>query len=821
MQNSRRLRRQQYTTLAPLPASAYNDTNPCGPPQNDTHIKKRELSMQHLKQFCSRKNLWFLLLVAAQVIFLLARFAVDFGAGTAVEVTPDLIIPYAEQAVNDARGTQVENYQGLFATTRWLDLEAGSYQVVVTYANNGGTGTVRFLDEVMPTAQYDVAALPPGRSSTVFTLWMEHGCEVTQLQFFADCGEGQVTFITGAQIIPTHSFAYVHFLTVLALFATIDWLLLVVTKRVRLPWHTLESRYSLMALVMLVVIACLPLGLGYVIYGHDLSVHLSRIEGLKAGLLAGQFPVRMDPDIVNGKGYPFSLMYADLLLYPAAFLRILGFPLQTVYKLYVACITLGTALVTRFLLRRMFNNETVALAGTALYLLSPYRLTNVYVRASVGEYSAMLFLPLVVYGLWCIYRQDGGTKARPWCWLPLAIGFTGLLQTHLLTSVMTGFLTALFCLAFAKRTFRHPVLPSLCKAAGVAVVWNLWFLVPLVQYMLAGACRISGRYDASYLRDTAVMLGQMFMLFGKGTGTSQSLSLGMDGEMTQSLGLALALGALLLVAVALDPAARRSDRRAMRISLWAFGFGALCVWMASDMFPWYDIYLSQNPVAKALSSLLGKLQFAWRFLSPASLLLTLCAAGALALLWGTRRDLARQGALVLVLLTLIPAGYQLYDSCTNSVVVTYMSLSAMGTNTPLKEAQLAGGEYLPYDLSDELSPAQFNDVSFYFDEGVEATDATRGQLSVTFTATNTNDGESTVVVPLFAYPGYELTDTAGTARLSRQDGYLIVLLPAGYSGTVTARWAGFWFWRAADLVSLVGVAATAALWVRKRRRATA
>lgn len=775
--------------------------------------------MQHFKRFCTRRNLWFLLLVAAQVIFLLARFVSDFGAGTAIDVTPDLIIPYTEEAVNDDRGTQVENYVGQFATTRWLNIEAGSYQVVVTYANNGGTGTVRFLDEVMPTAQYDVASLPPGRSSSTFTLWMEHDCEVAQLQFYADCGEGQVTFITGVQIIPTHSYAYVRFLTMLALFAAIDWLLLVVTRRVALPWRTLQARYSALAVLGLVAVACLPLGLGYITYGHDLTVHLTRIEGLKAGLLAGQFPVRMNPDIVSGKGYPFSLMYADLLLYPAAILRILGFSLQTVYKLYLAGITLATALVTRYVLRRMFNNETVALAGTALYLLAPYRLTNVYVRASVGEYSAMVFLPLVIYGLWRIYRQYNAEKAEPWCWVSLAIGFTGLLQTHLLTSVMTGFLTAIFCIVYAKRTFRRPVLLSLCKAAGVAVVWNLWFLVPLAQYMIQGVCHIAGRYDASYLQDSAVMLGQMFMLFGKGTGTAQSIALGMDGEMSLALGTALGLGVLALAAALMDPAVRESNRPAMRISVWALAFGALCVWMASDLFPWYDVFLSDNPLVKALSSLLGKLQFAWRFLSPASLLLTFCAAGALALFWNKRRELARQMAVVLVLLTLIPAGYLMYDSCTNSAVITYMSLGSIGADRSIKEEQLAGGEYLPYDLSDELSPAQFNDTNFYFDEGVEAESYYRGQLSVSFTATNTNGGESTVVVPLFAYPGYEITDTAGTARLSRQDGYLTVVLPAGYSGTVTVRWAGFWFWRVADVISLAGIAATVVFRLRRRRPA--
>ena len=45
-----------------------------------------------------------------------------------------------------------------------------------------------------------------------------------------------------------------------------------------------------------------------------------------------------------------------------------------------------------------------------------------------------------------------------------------------------------------------------------------------------------------------------------------------------------------------------------------------------------------------------------------------------------------------------------------------------------------------------------------------------------------------------------------------------MVLPAGYSGTVTVRWAGFWYWRVFDLISLAGIAATVVFWVRRRRQ---
>ena len=127
-----------------------------------------------------------------------AAFCGDFRTGGVIDITPDLIIPYAEECTNDDRGARVENFTGLFATTRWIDLPRGSYQVCINYVNDGEDGEVSFLDEIMPTAQYDAAKLPAERTRTVFSLWMPYGCETAQLQFTADCGK------TRSSTLPAH-----------------------------------------------------------------------------------------------------------------------------------------------------------------------------------------------------------------------------------------------------------------------------------------------------------------------------------------------------------------------------------------------------------------------------------------------------------------------------------------------------------------------------------------------------------------------------------------------------------------------------------------
>ena len=759
--------------------------------------------MQHLKRLFTRRNWWVVLLLVVELAVLVFRFAVDFRAGKAVTLTPDQIVPYVDQALNDSRGTQVQDYTGVFATTRWFDLEPGSYRVSITYVTNGGDGSASFVDEIMPAAEYDPVTLSSSRTRTVFSLWMPYECENAQLKFSAN---GGVMFVTGAEITPTHSWAYVRFLTLAVFFLLADWILLMVLRRLPFPIRSVRMRYSALVIAGIVLLACLPLGFDYLVYGHDMSIHLTRIEGLKAGLLSGQFPVRMDPEIANGKGYPFSLMYSDLLLYPAAILRIIGFSLQQVYQLYVLAVTLATALVTRYCLKKIFASEGIALTGTALYVLSAYRLTNVFIRAAVGEYSAMIFLPVVVYGFWRIYTQpkQGGRLA----WLPLAVGFSGLLQTHLLTTEMAGIFAVIFCLVMAKRTFRKPVLPALLRAAGVALVWNLWFLVPMLQYMVSEACRISGKYDASTLRDSAAFLGQIFLMFGQGGGYSESLTMGLSAEMPLTVGTVLGFGVLLFVLCLADPALRRAEPGATRLGGWTLGFGALALWMASTLFPWYTIYLN----VEWLSKLLGKLQFAWRFLGLATILLAVCACCALAVLRRGKTSWLRPAAVLLVLLTVIPAGFLTYEVSRNSEVVNYQSLAAIDN---LAE-QVGGGEYMPYGMADgSLNAWEVTEPTF--DDALTVSDYTFGTLEASFACTNTSDQEATAVLPLFSYPGYRLTAGDG-ATLGEQDGLIAVTLPAGYSGTVQVKFVGFWFWRLADLISLAGIVGTAVFCRRRGRR---
>lgn len=64
--------------------------------------------MQKLKKIFSRQNGLVLLLVLVEFMVLALRFVGDFRTGGVIDITPDLIIPYAEECTNDDRGARVE-----------------------------------------------------------------------------------------------------------------------------------------------------------------------------------------------------------------------------------------------------------------------------------------------------------------------------------------------------------------------------------------------------------------------------------------------------------------------------------------------------------------------------------------------------------------------------------------------------------------------------------------------------------------------------------------------------------------------------------------
>ena len=173
--------------------------------------------------------------------------------------------------------------------------------------------------------------------------------------------------------------------------------------------------------------------------GGDSPFLLIRVYELVANLRAGIFPARWMPDAAFGLGYPFFNFYASLPYYLAALFNLIGFDLLTAIKL-TQTVGMFAAAGSMYVLAKQFLPRSGVLLATVAYTLTPFHLTNIYVRGdSLSEFWAFAWYPLI---LWAVLRvgrrtarlrsRDDGRHILPYLSsvLCLSLSLAGLVLTH-------------------------------------------------------------------------------------------------------------------------------------------------------------------------------------------------------------------------------------------------------------------------------------------------------------------------------------------------------------------------------------------------------
>ncbi len=537
---------------------------------------------------------------------------------------------------------------------------------------------------------------------------------------------------------------YYGFLGVL-IFIAIDILLYFIYKRKEIAhwFNTLPEERRLVSGGLLITIALisLPAMVSYVTNGHDLPFHLARIEGIKDGLISGQFPVRIQPEWMNGHGYASGIMYGDLLMYFPAILRWFGLSLTLAYNIYVIAINVATVLIAYYCFRKISGKPYIALMATVFYSANMYRLVNIYIRAAAGEYTAMIFFPLIVYGLWKLFAQADGRDDDNNTWKILAVGYSGIIVSHVISFMLAAGYTLLICLIMWKKLFNRRTVITLLKTVTTVVLLNLWFLLPFIDYMRYNW--IGTQYDLLVtpyrLSYRAEFIPQFFMTdYGLLNGSTNYTG-GINGEMPYTPGVSfiiiLAGGALLK---------GRKDNRNKRLEVLLYSLIGITVFATSTLFPWF-LVCKINLVSIAARVL----QFPWRLNA-----VTIALAALLACLIAAKLELSRlkyYGFMALVIFITCLQGLDLESRVLNEK--TAMRIETLGSG----KFNQSGGEYLPAGAKVEDYVAEITLVA----EDVEITQWDQDYNSVAVTVTNHGE-ETAFEVPLLNYKGYQATDMNGT-----------------------------------------------------------
>lgn len=667
----------------------------------------------------------------------------------------------------------------------------GSYDVTVHYRTDtdGNQIELQSWKDSPSLLMADPLLLSPQSDQMTTTIWLERGIENLEVRAFYK-GEG-ILEIGSISFIETRDKMGQDLFRIFCLFLIIDCIILAKYYWKKHPSDTEEGRQRRWVVLILtgtMAVLCLPLANDCLVSGElqDLDYHLARIVGMKSALLDGQFPIRIHSALNWGFGYASPLFYPELFLYPSAILHAMGVPLMQSYKVFVFLMNGMTVLISYWCIKQMFKSRYIGLLGSMMYSLAYYRLINVYLRAAAGEAMALTFFPLIVYGLYRIYTMDTKDNAYRFVWIVPALGYSGLIQSHLISCEMVGIFTLFVCMVFLKLTLEKRRFLALCKTAGSAIILNLWFLVPMLQGLSSrGIPLYVMREDTQWIQPYGLELSEIFHFLFPSAANHHYLGLGVV--------FTIVFFGFLIAASIWNKGEKKTSH--YRLAKCFFGFGALSLVLTLTSFPWDRIR-----EIKKIGKLLTKFRLPSRYLSLATVFFTFLGC-CLILLILKKRPKWKNPLFIAAASLIVLCSVQLTDVLP-VVFPTIQTFSGANQITADWKNVGWGGEYLPEALDglESIEPLR------NWEEQTAVVSYEKSGTTISLQAKNISAEPASIQMPLLYYQGYcaRTESDQKPAVYGGEQGILTVDIPGGYEGNIIIRYCGFWYWDAALMISMLG-----------------
>ncbi len=518
------------------------------------------------------------------------------------------------------------------------------------------------------------------------------------------------------------------------------------------------SRQDILVFAVLagaVILSSLPLFKDYITYGHDIGGQLKRIEGLKGALYEGYLVPTVYPGVNNGYG-EVAFNYPYLFLYIPAILRLLGISMPFAYNTFLFLINLASCIFMYICVKQMSQNRAAAVTAACLYVLAPYRLTDMYVRAALGEATAMCFLPVVILGMYHVLEGDRKK------YYILTLGFLGLLGSHALCFGMAGILCIITLLFMLPSLLREKGWLFLLKAAGLFCIFFIPYMAVFIRFY--PYVNLDGIKVVNFYR-CALYPAQLFMSDAS-LGVMTNLKDGITNEMNQGVGL---VGGMILLMVFVRLLRDKNRNRFVT----ALDIAAIVFLFAASVFcPWN--YLIRYGILDTFS---GMIQFPFRFITIVTVVLSL--EGGVFAAEFMENEKYRNGIFAILLAFSVYAAGMISDHILRQPV-TISDMDGGFLTTSLLE-------YYPKDTDPEI----FKNTSPE-SNGAELTEYAKKGLKADFyyKPEENVQGEATVTLPLLYFPGYTAKDENGK-KLEVRNGSsnrVEVVLDKGTEGRVSVRY---------------------------------
>lgn len=686
---------------------------------------------------------------------------------------------------------------------RFDNIKTGKYMVRVNY--HAATDTDKIVNAIVTTtSSYSNGYESNSNSIYLFTtletagmeIWVESNLPREDLNIgITFCHDGKIR-IESIEITEVYVYSVLRFIAVIMALTVLNVLIWVFSGKDN------DRKISVAAVLFGTAVSSALLFGGGLPYGHDTAFHSARIASIIDGMKVGNFNIHIQSEAFSGYGYATPLFYGQLFLYFPALLYMLGAPFYMCFNIYIMAVNFATAVVGFYSFKKIFKDTKIAAVGSVIYTLSIYRITNIYVRGAVGEYTAMIFLPLILYGVYTIYFDTDREKLSIAALIPLVMGVTGLIQSHIITTQIVAVCLVMFGLLNYKKTFTKNTIMALVKAVIMIVLVNIAFLIPFLD---SYGMELNVFYDNKLIQYSGARLFQIFGVFFT---TGGSCLPGVKGDLPMCIGMSSLL-CLIYYFYRMQSDKGGNDHAGIRtFGNSMFILAIVTIAFSTVYFPWDIVRHALGFIGRQLTVI----QFSWRYLGLASVCIAVLICCVIAMPDERNKKSVFLFAGLMVVLNLIGISQFYRDYANGTDMYKYYSAADVDRNN------IGLGEYLL--AGSDTNICADNDPSWESD-GVNVSGYTRNGSRMEMYCENNSQSAELISMPLWAYDNYYACDKSTGQKLATgKDGgnRFTVEVPQGYTGYVTVRYAEPWYWKVSYVISAIAVVSLVFVYIRQRKK---
>lgn len=459
------------------------------------------------------------------------------------------------------------------------------------------------------------------------------------------------------------------------------------------------------------------------IYRDDGIQHICRIIGTEQTLADKQFLPMIMSNLCNNFGYSWNIFYSPLTAYMSVMFRIFNFSYVNCLKLCMFVIVLLSGLTMYKLTFRITKNKKLATLASIIYILAPYRITDMYTRTALAELASFIFIPIVFEGLYIIVNEEKKSYK-------LALGAAGLILTHQVIAMYTAIICFVYLIVFFKKLKSKTVLKNIGVNLLFCILMTSFYWVGLLQHYFSTSYEVfvPGRMEREeVLIFYKAKFSQLFI-----TSSEQTMI--------------YAIGLLSVIGLVLTPIAyKKIPEEYKKTYMFFLITGIVLIGMTLKIFPF-----------EKLPQALTMLQFTFRLFTFTSFFFAFVVATNFAILIKNFKTLDIVVPLTISILLLVPykskLDFNLKDNeerLINGVRIT--------ENTGRVHAGMASMEYLPTKAFKNLKYiANRKDEVIVLDNNEAViSDYTKQASNMNCKISNINK-ETTIELPYIYYLGYRV-----------------------------------------------------------------